>query len=303
MRKFIKYIIVFIFFLTSSVCAQQLPQLTSYELNPFLYNPAFAGVNEYTEVNAVIREQWSGIEGAPETKVLSAYGLLRNAKMGLGGSVYSDKIGAESKNGFQLSYAYHINLKENLKLSLGLSAGLMQYKIDNTNINAYDSNDPIFSLPAIDDVVPNASFGAFIYSENYYLSLAMPQLLNSSFSAYDVLDEDEETNLIQNSKLESHYYFSAGYKYKINEVFTVQPSVLVKMIANQIQYQATSKLTYKDMIWVAPSYRLDDAAIMFIGYDINDQFYIAYGHEFTTSELGSVSSGTHELKLGVRFIK
>ena len=75
------------------------------------------------------------------------------------------------------------------------------------------------------------------------------------------------------------------------------------MIANQIQYQATSKLTFKDMIWVAPSYRLDDAAIMFIGYDINDQFYIAYGHEFTTSELGSVSSGTHELKLGVRFIK
>ena len=42
--------------------AQQLPQFTSYQLSPFLYNPAFAGVDGTTQLNAVIRNQWSVLE-------------------------------------------------------------------------------------------------------------------------------------------------------------------------------------------------------------------------------------------------
>ena len=149
--------------------AQQLPQFTSYQLSPYLYNPAYAGVDGYTQLNAIVREQWSGINKAPETKSISMFGPLRNdKKMALGGVVMSDKLGAESKNGFQFSYAYHLRLKNDLSLSLGLSGGLMQYKLDNTVINPYDAGDPVFSIPGLTDVVPNASFGMYLYAENYY---------------------------------------------------------------------------------------------------------------------------------------
>ena len=56
--------------------AQQLPQFTSYQLSPFLYNPSFAGVDGTTQLNAVIRNQWSGVREAPQTDVISGYGLL-----------------------------------------------------------------------------------------------------------------------------------------------------------------------------------------------------------------------------------
>ena len=64
----------------------------------------------------------------------------------------------------------------------------MQYKLDNTVINPFDSGDPVFNVPGLMDVVPNASFGAYLYSEKYYVSLAIPQLLISSFSATNDFD-------------------------------------------------------------------------------------------------------------------
>ena len=62
-----------------------------------------------------------------------------------------------------------------------------------------------------------------------------------------------------------------------------------------------SKIFYKDLLWTALSYRFNDAACMYLGININENFYIAYAHDFVTSELSSVTSGTNEFKLGFRF--
>lgn len=297
MKKYILFVFAICVYAITN--AQQLPQFTSYQLSPYLYNPAYAGVDGYTQLNTVIREQWSGINRAPETKSISMYGPLRNEKMALGGVVISDKLGAESKNGFQLSYAYHLRLKNDLSLSLGLSGGLMQYKLDNTVINPYDIGDPVFSVPGLTDVVPNASFGMYLYTENYYLTLAVPQLLNSSFSALDEFDGE----LLEGS-LVNHYYLGGGYQHEINDQWDIEPSLLVKMIPQApIQFEISSKFTYNDILWASLGYRYNESALLYLGYDINDQFYFAYGHDFVTSGLNTVSSGTNEFKLGMRFNK
>ena len=297
MKKYI--LLLFAFCVCAITHAQQLPQFTSYHLSPYLYNPAYAGVDGYTQLNAVVREQWSGINKAPETKSISVFGPLSNEKMALGGVVISDKLGAESKNGFQLSYAYHLRLKNDLSLSLGLSGGLMQYKLDNTVINPYDTGDPVFSIPGITDVVPNASFGMYLYNEKFFLSLAVPQLLNSSFSALD----DFNGELLGGS-LVNHYYLAGGFQRKLNNQWNIQPSLLLKKITQlPIQFEFVTKLTYKDMLWTALGYRNNESALLYLGYDINDQFYVAYGHDFITSELNTVSSGTNEFKFGMYFNK
>ena len=297
MKKYI--IFVFAICAYTFTNAQQLPQFTSYQLSPYLYNPAYAGVDGYTQLNAVVREQWSGVNKAPETKSISMFGPLGNEKMALGGVVVSDKLGAESKNGLQLSYAYHLRLKNDLSLSLGLSGGLMQYKLDNTVINPYDAGDPVFSIPGLTDVVPNASFGAFLYADNYYVSLAVPQLLNSSFSALDDFDGE-----FLGGSLVNHYYLGGGYDHQLNNQWNIEPSLLLKMIPQApIQFELVTKCTYNDMLWAAVGYRHNESALLYLGYDINDQFYVAYGHDFVTSGLNTVSSGTNEFKFGMRFNK
>ena len=280
--------------------AQQLPQFTSYQLSPFLYNPAFAGVDGTTQLNAVIRNQWSGVREAPQTDVISGYGLLRNEKMGLGATAFKDVAGADSRRGITLSYAYHLRVKNDISLSLGLSAGFLQYRLDHTIINPYDDGDPVFNSPVLSSVVPTATFGAYLYADNFYASVALPQLLSSTFT---VKDEYNDNSLIEGG-LTNHIFVGGGYIKDINDAFTIEPSLLLMLSSPApASVELMTKLTYKDLLWTALSYRFNDAACMYIGVYINERFYVAYAHDFVTSELSTVTSGTNEFKLGFRFNK
>ena len=280
--------------------AQQLPQFTSYQLSPFLYNPAFAGVDGTTQLNAVIRNQWSGVREAPQTDVISGYGLLRNEKMGLGATAFKDVAGADSRREITLSYAYHLRVKNDMSLSLGLSAGFLQYRLDHTIINPYDDGDPVFNSPVLSSVVPTATFGAYLYADNFYASVALPQLLSSTFT---VKDEYNDNSLIEGG-LTNHIFVGGGYIKDINDAFTIEPSLLLMLSSPApASVELMTKLTYKDLLWTALSYRFNDAACMYIGVDIDERFYVAYAHDFVTSELSTVTSGTNEFKLGFRFNK
>ena len=280
--------------------AQQLPQFTSYQLSPFLYNPAFAGVDGTTQLNAVIRNQWSGIREAPQTDVISGYGLLRNEKMGLGATAFKDVAGADSRRGITLSYAYHLRVKNDMSLSLGLSAGFLQYRLDHTIINPYDDGDPVFNSPILSSVVPTATFGAYLYADNFYVSVALPQLLSSTFT---LKDEYNDNSLIEGG-LTNHIFVGSGYIKDINDAFTIEPSLLLMLSSPApASVELMTKLTYKDLLWTALSYRFNDAVCMYIGIDIDKRFYVAYAHDFVASELSTVTSGTNEFKLGFRFNK
>lgn len=220
--------------------------------------------------------------------------------MGLGATAFKDVAGADSRRGITLSYAYHLRVKNDMSLSLGLSAGFLQYRLDHTIINPYDDGDPVFNSPILSSVVPTATFGAYLYADNFYASVALPQLLSSTFT---VKDEYNDNSLIEGG-LTNHIFVGGGYIKDINDAFTIEPSLLLMLSSPApASVELMTKLTYKDLLWTALSYRFNDAACMYIGVDIDERFYVAYAHDFVTSELSTVTSGTNEFKLGFRFNK
>ena len=191
-------------------------------------------------------------------------------------------------------------MKNDVSLSLGLSAGFLQYRLDHTIINPYDDGDPVFNSPILSSVVPTATFGAYLYADNFYASVALPQLLSSKFT---VKDEYNDNSLIEGG-LTNHIFVGGGYIKDINDAFTIEPSLLLMLSSPApASVELMTKLTYKDLLWTALSYRFNDAACMYIGVDIDERFYVAYAHDFVTSELSTVTSGTNEFKLGFRFNK
>ena len=52
---------------------------------------------------------------------MSVHGPHKFKSFGLGGALYTDVTGPTSKTGAYLSYAYHLQVTDNTKLSLGLS--------------------------------------------------------------------------------------------------------------------------------------------------------------------------------------
>jgi len=63
-----KYLVLALLLLgVSSLKAQQLPIYSQYLLNGFMVNPAMAGYDGYTTINATSRQQWMGFKEAPQT--------------------------------------------------------------------------------------------------------------------------------------------------------------------------------------------------------------------------------------------
>ena len=66
--------------ISNGLAAQQLGQHSQYQQNPFVLNPAAAGIEPYLDITLSYRKQWTGIEGSPQTYYASANTSLTKFK-------------------------------------------------------------------------------------------------------------------------------------------------------------------------------------------------------------------------------
>lgn len=277
--------------------AQQLPHFSQYYLNDYLINPAVSGSREYFEGKSGHRYQWEGITDAPRTYTLSVNGPIKSQKMGIGGYLFTDIVGPTRRTGFNLSYAYHLKIKEKLKLSLGLSGGMVEFMIDGSRIKLREDGDDILANSVQSVLLPDAGFGLYLYSEKYYFGISAPQLLHNKVKFFN-------SGINTSGILPAHYFMTAGYKYDINDAFRIEPSVFLKYVSPApVQIEGTIRVYYKQKIWLAGTYRSNDAITASLGYIINNSFTLAYAYDFTTTNIKNYTTGTHEIMVGVRFYK
>ena len=293
-----KYLIIAVCSLSLfNVKAQQLPTFSQFLFNDYAYNPAIAGSKPYFDVKSGHRYQWVGLADAPRTYSLTVNGPTKNLKMGVGAFLYTDHVGPTRRTGLQGSYSYQLNLSESIRLSLGASFGISEWKLDGHKINTYSPNDPVIIDGVMQTIVPDAKFALYLYHENWNFGVSAPNILQSKLK----FNEGTNTGL---SKLENHYYVHGGYRFNVSEDIQIEPTVLVKYVqAAPVQADLMAKVTYKNQVWMGLAYRTSDAASAMIGYLFRENLVIGYSYDFTTSNLKNYSSGTHELLIGVRFIR
>lgn len=296
MKNIYLLIITFVLF-GSFAIAQQLPHFSQYYVNDFLINPAVAGSKEYFEGKSAHRYQWEGITDAPRTYTLSVNGPTKSQKMGLGGYLFTDIVGPTRRTGFNLAYAYHLQLNPDLKLSFGLSAGLLQFTIDGSKITLRDEGDAIITNGVQSVLVPDAGFGTYLYHKKFYFGFSAPQLLNSKVKFFD---EGENPN----GKLPAHFFVTGGYKFDISNDFMLEPSFFVKYISPApVMFDGSLRIMYQQKLWLAGTYRHNDAVAVSVGFVLNKSFTVAYAYDFTTTNIQNHISGSHELMIGIRFYK
>lgn len=291
-----KKLLIILFFIASNwAVGQQLPQFTQYMLNDYVLNPAIGGSNPYFIAQGNQRMQWVGVTDAPRTFVFSMHGPLESQKVGLGGFIFSDITGPTRRTGAKFSYAYHFKLSDGIKMSLGLSAGVLQFILDGSKLDLAVQNDLALSNAQQSVVVPDAAAGLYIYSENFFVSLSAPQLINTKLQFF----EDYENTL---SRLAQHYYGMAGYNFRVSD-FLIQPSVLVKFVDPLIQFEGGVKVEYDELIWLGSNFRQDDGLGVMLGYNINKNFSFAYSYDIPLYSYSRYSNGSHEAVLRINFLE
>ena len=277
--------------------AQQIPIYSQFFMNKYINNSAFAGINPKFSVSSNHRYQWLGITDAPRTYTLSVNGPTKRLNNGIGAYLYTDHVGPTIRTGFQVSYAHHLKINEKIKLSLSLSGGLLEWKIDGHKLNLTDQNDNALIDNIMRTLVPDAKFGFIFYSEKWHFGAAAPNLLQNKIAF-------ENTTNTELNKLKDHYFVHGGYNMFLVENITLSPYFLIRYVSPApIQLEVGTKLEFNHSFWTGFTYRTGDAASLLIGYTHKDNLSFGYSYDLTTSNLSNYSTGTHEVLFRILFQK
>jgi type IX secretion system PorP/SprF family membrane protein len=275
--------------------AQQLPHYSQYVLNDYVMNPAIGGKNNYFEGLSANRYQWGGITDAPRTYILSVNGPLKYDHMGVGGQLFTDIVGPTRRTGFYMSYAYHAPLNDKIKLSFGLSAGILQFMVDGQKINLHDAGDLILTNALQSVLTPDFSGGFYLYSDRFWVGASCMQIQQNKLKFFDYMSNTE-------SVMTRHYYGMLGYRQPVGDDFVIEPSALLKFAKPvPFQFDIGLRAIYKEKFWLGGSFRNRDAIAIYTGFIVRENLILGYSYDFTTTDLGNYSTGTHELVFGVRF--
>ena len=275
------------------------PLYTQFMTNPFLINPALAGTYPYYQIIANSRLQWAGMTDAPITNVISMFGPTVAQPMGLGGYIMHDVYGLTSKTTLSASYAYYYAIAEDLKISMGLSLGIFQFKIEGGGTTEF--YDPIYSGNDYTKFGPDATLGFYLYSSMYHVGISMTNLLGNRINIGDSL----ATGL---SRFKRHVYMHGGYKYMINRELSIEPTVIFRKVgATPLQMDFNVRVWYgkrqweNNKFWGGVSFRSQDAVTVMVGFTYQRKIEIGYSYDIGITKLRTVNNGSHELMLGFKF--
>jgi len=221
MKKPAVYLLLF--FILHFAKAQQFPQYTQFIFNKIGYNPAASGtaVNAQYELIFGGRLQWLGLSNNPKSQFVSfnynfvpqhSYHQWHN----VGIYIDQDQNGTFTHNDLWLSYTYHLLVNRKMLLSVGVFAGVKQFR---ASLNGFDNGDPVIqksSSPVIayPDIVP----GIRLSSKKFFVDLSLQQV--TMFSQRGIGGA-----IGGPSKLFPHYNISAGKKASFNDYNVVMLAV------------------------------------------------------------------------------
>lgn len=311
----IKFLAALLFISHYSFSQEGIPVYSDYlSDNYYLIHPSMAGAANCAKVRLTGRKQWFDQDDAPELQTLSFNGRV-GEKAGAGIILFNDKNGYHSQKGIKLTYAYHLMFSRDEidlnQLSFGISAGLIQSQLDETEFLQSGDFDPIIDGTVVQkDAYFNVDVGASYNFLNFY---AHATVKNAIETRREIYTEYESDNLRK-------YLLSAGYVFGNREKILFEPSVLFQMVEKtteksiDINFKAYKNLDF-GRVWAGLSYRRSfDGAEYLEGTTVSKQnlqyitpivgvnyknFMLAYTYSQLSGAVKFDNGGYHQITLGI----
>ncbi len=282
----------------TSCFSQQLPHFRNSYFNLTVMNPASATISDIPEVMLNHRSQWVGFTGAPRMSSLSGKYMFRD-DMAAGAFIMSDTYGISQKWDFNINYAYLIKTDQ-FSISFGLAWTLSQYKIRGTEISIYDANDQSINQ-TIDDKTwkPDANAGFLIYNKDFYAGFSALQMFKTKYSFFQ--STNDVPGLIQDTR---HFTASGGYNFRDrHSTHKLTPFTnLYFAKGTPFKFDFGVNYTYQSSFLSSLYLSKGDAIVFSAGYKY-DRYIFSYSFDIILSRIKSVSSGAHELTIGMYLSK
>ncbi|MBT0609209.1 PorP/SprF family type IX secretion system membrane protein [Aequorivita echinoideorum] len=287
--------------------------------NLYILHPSMAGAANSGQIRLTARQQWFDQTDAPNLQTLSV-NMRVGEQSGLGVIAFNDKNGYHSQTGGYLTYAHHILLSRNEvdlnQLSFGLSAGIVQSRLDETEFDLSDF-DPIIGGILQSSSYFNVDVGMSYNFLNFSSHFTVKNIIFQNRSLYT--DEIESNN-------QRRYLLSAAYAFggRFNSDWSYEPSVLFQLYERtqeagfDINFKAYRTMNFGEL-WGGFSYRrsLDGAEFLdgtnassqklqyispVLGLNFN-KFVFAYTYSYQIGNIRFDNGGFHQITLGYNFLE
>ncbi|HMQ47441.1 MAG TPA: type IX secretion system membrane protein PorP/SprF [Saprospiraceae bacterium] len=279
--------------------SQQEDQFTQFMHYKLGFNPAYAGSTGGTRITAMGRQQWIGIEGAPQTQLITFnMAALDSKKLGIGASLIRSTIGVSSRYTLEGNYVYRFELG-NGYLGLGLSASVRMLQANFSQLTATDPIDTDSAIPTgiQSRFVPNFGAGFYYNTQNFYLGFSAPRLLTNS------IDLAESGDVL--SREVPHFYGMTGFVIRIKEEdIKMQPHLLLKYVQGA-PFDADFNLsfTFMNKFTTGVSYRIGgskstsigEAISALVSAQVSNNILLGLAYDITLSDLKEYNSGSAEV--------
>ena len=282
--------------------------------NLYLLHPSMAGAANSNQIRLTARQQWFDVDNAPNLQTL-AVNARTGERVGLGGILFNDQNGNFSRSGAYATFAYHLMFSRSEfdlnQLSFGISAGVIQHRLDQSGFTAYD---PIIGNDDQADIYANMDLGLSYYYLNYYIHLAAKNILSVNRELFysDAVPSNQRKYLV-----------SSGYVFETAGPWSYEPSLLFQLREQTAEKNIDVNMkVYHEMdfgqIWGGLSYRnsFEGAEYTSDGREVKNQqlryltpfvgidykrfvFGYTYTHQFNSLVLSN--NGFHQLTLGYDF--
>lgn len=293
-----KQLYVIITLLSCSLClqAQQDVLYTQFMFNKLAYNPGYAGDFDSPELVAVYRNQWMGLEGAPNTQIISYNQRILNNRVGLGGNLSRTSIGISSSLTLDITYAYRVPFKRGI-LSFGLqpSVRLLRQNWADPRIRAIDQNDNSIPVEPGSKYLPNMGAGIYYHShKRWYAGFAVPRLVgnNIDFSDFGV-DISREVQ---------HINAMAGMEFKLSKDVSLTPQTLLRYAFNApFDADVNVSVLLRRKFYLGATYRVGgdtngagESVDAMLGLQATDNLFMCLSYDIGFTRLRKFNNGSLE---------
>lgn len=287
------------------ISAQQEQQISQYQFNKYRINPAYGGLDYSLTIDALIRSQWTGIPGSPNTQYIGANipTFVWNGAVGV--EMYRESAGHLSHVHVTGSYNYVKGLSFGF-LSIGGRVGALQSQLDGGQLRTSDGiysdididhQDPLLATGQQSGIGLLAEAGTYLYMQDAQVGISISRIPNYR----QALDPAGIDHVL-------HADLFGEYIFKVNEEIAVLQNILLKTDLSIVQTDLSTTAVINGSIFGGIgirgySSRSIDAVIITAGLKLGDHYRLTYSYDAGLSDLKRAHEGSHEIMLNYNLRK
>lgn len=270
------------------------PHYRQFNFNPYLFNPAYVGINNQVEASMAYRQQWAGFKDAPATAGVSLQ-LPQSNRVALGFSMFTDRQVLLQHSNMMATVGYVLPIARNQTIRFAMSGGVGLNKL-NLSAAEMTTNDPVIMRAQGTNYYVDGNFGMVYTFEGLKIGFALTDFFKSDPFNAETFNQFKMSNL-------RNRLFSASYRFDVGRLkdIALEPYAIYRQTADGVQdyWEVATVAHFRDKIWTGVSYNQNKGLGLTFGMNVKDKFRFGYSYDFAA--FGSnISGGAHELHLGIR---